>query len=106
MGALGSSPTYYDFDAFEEMQVTTGGTDATIATGGVVLNMVTKRGTNEWRGSGRYYDTKDAWQGKTSFDKNKLGKPGPWQGSAFDPTNPQASAQPSFARGNRIVEVK
>ena len=53
MAALGSSPGYYDFDAFEEMQVTTGGSDASIATGGVVLNMVTKRGTNEWRGSAR-----------------------------------------------------
>src|SRR4029079_14864611 len=50
MSALGSSPTYYDFDAFEEMQVSTGGTDASLATGGVVLNMVTKRGTNDWRG--------------------------------------------------------
>ncbi|HZF12911.1 MAG TPA: carboxypeptidase regulatory-like domain-containing protein, partial [Thermoanaerobaculia bacterium] len=100
MGALGASPTYYDFDAFEEMQVTTGGTDATIATGGVVLNMVTKRGTNEWRGSGRYYDTKSAWQDSTSFDKGKLGKPGPWQGGSANQL-----AQPSFARGNRIVEV-
>ena len=52
MAAIGSSPTYYDFDAFEEIQVTTGGTDVSIATGGVQLNMVTKRGTNEWRGIG------------------------------------------------------
>jgi hypothetical protein len=89
MGALGGSPTYYDFDAFEEMQVTTGGTDATIATGGVVLNMVTKRGTNEWRGSGRYYDTRQAWQSSTSFDNSELGK-----------------GQKPFQRANRIVEVK
>ena len=27
MGALGASPTYYDFDMFQEMQVTTGGAD-------------------------------------------------------------------------------
>ena len=27
MAALGSSPAYYDFDSFEEMQVTTGGSD-------------------------------------------------------------------------------
>ena len=54
MASLGSSPGYYDFDAFEEMTVTTGGSDATVATGGVVVNLVTKRGTNEWRGSGRY----------------------------------------------------
>jgi hypothetical protein len=88
MAALGSSPAYYDFDAFEEMQVTTGGSDTTIATGGVVLNMVTKRGTNEWRGSGRYYyDTKD-WQSNSNT------------GSVdFPPT------QPPFKQGNRIVNV-
>ena len=35
MSALGSSPSYYDFDMFQEMQVTTGGTDARQATPGV-----------------------------------------------------------------------
>ncbi len=57
VGALGSSPTYYDFDAFEEMQVTTGGSDPRIQTPGVQLNMVTKRGTNDLRGSLRYFNT-------------------------------------------------
>src|SRR5947208_2652677 len=38
--ATGSSPTYYDFGAFEEMQITTGGTDPRIQTAGVQLNMV------------------------------------------------------------------
>lgn len=54
MGATGSSPTYYDFDTFEELNVTTGGSDPRIQTAGVQLNMVTKRGTNDYRGSGRY----------------------------------------------------
>jgi Carboxypeptidase regulatory-like domain len=62
VGALGSSPTYYDFDSFEEMQVTTGGTDVRIQTPGVQLNMVTKRGTNDLRGSARYFTTKNEWQ--------------------------------------------
>ena len=57
VGALGSSPTYYDFDAFDEMQVTTGGTDVRIQTAGVQLNMVTKRGTNDFSGSGRFLHT-------------------------------------------------
>ena len=57
VGALGSSPTYYDFDAFDEMQVTTGGTDVRIQTPGVQLNMVTKRGTNDLNGSARYLHT-------------------------------------------------
>src|SRR4029078_2346670 len=42
MAALGSSPAYYDFDAFEEMQVTTGGSEHTIATRGGGLHLVTK----------------------------------------------------------------
>jgi Carboxypeptidase regulatory-like domain len=68
MAALGSSPSYYDFDAFQEMQVTTGGTDTTIATGGVVINMVTKRGTNQWRGSGRFFDTPGSTAAASSFN--------------------------------------
>src|SRR4051812_14061090 len=88
MAALGSSPAYYDFDAFEEMQVTTGGSDTTIATGGVVLNMVTKRGTNEWRGSGRYYYDDKSWQSNTDT------------GSVDFPAN-----QVAFKQGNRIVNV-
>lgn len=62
MAATGSSPAYYDFDAFEEIQVTTGGTDPRVQTPGAQLNMVTKRGTNDFRGSGRYYLTDAEWQ--------------------------------------------
>jgi hypothetical protein len=66
VGALGSSPTYYDFDSFEEMQVTTGGTDVRIQTPGVQLNMVTKRGTNDLKGSARYFTTQNEWQSEPS----------------------------------------
>src|SRR5439155_11027497 len=62
MGATGSSPLYFDFDSFEEMQVTTGGSDPRIQTPGVQLNMVTKRGTNDFRGSGRYFYTPGSYQ--------------------------------------------
>jgi Carboxypeptidase regulatory-like domain/TonB-dependent Receptor Plug Domain len=55
MAALGSSPTYYDFDMFQEMQVTTGGADVTDPTPGAQLNFVLKSGTNNLLGSGRYY---------------------------------------------------
>src|SRR5262249_24862051 len=37
MGATGSSPLYFDFDSFEEMQITTGGSDPRIQTPGVQL---------------------------------------------------------------------
>jgi hypothetical protein len=55
MAALGSSPTYYDFDMFQEIQATTGGADVANATPGVQLNFVLRSGTNAWRGSSRYY---------------------------------------------------
>jgi len=55
MGSLGASPTYYDFDMFQEMQVTTGGADPANATPGVQLNFVLRSGTAKWRGSSRYY---------------------------------------------------
>ncbi len=58
MAATGASPTYYDFDQFAEMSFTTGGTDASKNSAGVQVNLVTKRGTNEFRGSGRFYSTK------------------------------------------------
>jgi hypothetical protein len=66
MGATGSSPLYFDFDSFEEMQVTTGGSDPRIETPGVQLNMVTKRGTNDIRGSGRYMYTPNSLQAKAT----------------------------------------
>ena len=42
MSALGSSPSYYDFDMFQEIAITTGGADAQSATPGVGLNFVLK----------------------------------------------------------------
>ena len=52
MAATGSSPTYYDFDAFQEMTINTGGVDVTQQTGGVGINLVTKSGTDSFKGSG------------------------------------------------------
>jgi len=51
----GSSTIYFDLDAFEEMTITTGGSDVTSQTGGVVLNMVTRRGGNKLSLAGRFY---------------------------------------------------
>ena len=59
MAATGSSPIYYDFDMLEEMQVSTGGADVTQQTGGVGINLVTKSGTDRFKGSGRYLLTDD-----------------------------------------------
>src|SRR6516165_8425643 len=59
LSATGSSPTYYDFDMFEEMTINTGGVDVTQQTGGVGINLVTRSGSDKFRGSGRYYQTNE-----------------------------------------------
>ena len=57
MATAGASPTYFDYDAFDEIQISTGGNDIKQATGGVGLNFVVKRGTNQFRGTARGYYT-------------------------------------------------
>lgn len=57
-----SSPTYYDFDSFEEINVTKGGSDASQQGGGVQVNFITKSGGNQLRGSARYYDTNQKFE--------------------------------------------
>jgi len=58
----GGSSMYYDFDAFEEISISTAGNDPSMQTGGIHINFVTKRGGNQWRGSGRFYLTDGALQ--------------------------------------------
>ena len=65
MNAVGASATYFDFGAFEEVQFTVASTDVTIATSGVTINQVTKRGTNEWRGNARFLRTDGEYQAST-----------------------------------------
>lgn len=73
------SPTFYDFDQFSQVEVGTGGSEITKLASGVSLNMVTKRGTNEFRGSARYLVTDaDGYfgilkQGESTVDPDELG---------------------------------
>ncbi|MCI0411786.1 TonB-dependent receptor plug domain-containing protein [bacterium] len=67
--SLGGSPTYFDFDAFEELQISTGGNDASIGTSGVVVNIVTKRGGNQWEGNASYFYSGDSLQGDNTPDE-------------------------------------
>jgi hypothetical protein len=67
MATTGTSTFYYDFDSFEQIQVSTGSTDPSVRTPGVHLNMVTKRGTNELKGSGRFFTTDEQWQSEATI---------------------------------------
>src|SRR5690349_2907313 len=63
--AIGAAGFYYDFDAFDDIQVSTGAHDITVPTSGVFLNMVTKSGGDRW--SGR---TTFAWLGDATQTQN------------------------------------
>lgn len=65
----GSSPMYFDFDTFEEMQVVTSGQDASVQTGGVAINMVTRRASNNFKGVGRIFWTGKQLQGNNLTDE-------------------------------------
>jgi len=62
MQATGTSDFYYDFDSFQEMQISTGGSDPRLRTPGVQINLVSKRGTNDIAGSGRFFWTDKQFQ--------------------------------------------
>ena len=55
----GRSPTcrrtprrsYFNFDSFEQIQVTTGGGDVSVQSSGLAINLVTKSGSNKFKGT-------------------------------------------------------
>jgi len=69
MSAAGASPTYFDFDAFDEIQISTSGQDIRQPTGGAGLNFVVKRGTNSLSGTARGYFTSDELEGSNVPDE-------------------------------------
>ena len=75
-----SSPTYFDFDSFDEIQITTGGSDASQQGAGVQINFVTKSGGNKFRGSGRFFDTNERFEANNITDAQRdLGASAPSQ---------------------------
>jgi hypothetical protein len=68
MAATGSSSVYFDFDSFQEISFTTGGADASVQTGGVNLNFITRSGGNAMRGSGRYFVSDNNYQSTNITD--------------------------------------
>ncbi len=57
-----SSPFYFDFDMFQEMNIVTGGSEAKSATGGIQMNFMLRSGTNQFHGQWKTYFENDAMQ--------------------------------------------
>lgn len=66
--AIGAAGFYYDFDAFDDIQVSTGAHDITVPTSGVFLNMLTKSGGDRWAGRTTFTWLGDATQGQNIDD--------------------------------------
>ena len=57
-----SSPTYWDFDQFQEVRINTGGADVRNQTPGAAVDVVLKSGTNQYHGSLRGYFANEGMQ--------------------------------------------
>src|SRR5206468_3877707 len=66
--SIGAAGFYYDFDAFDDIQVSTGSHDITVPTSGVFLNMITKTGGNKWNGGTTFTYLNDSMQGRNDTD--------------------------------------
>jgi len=71
MAAIGSSAAYFNYDNFDEIQVSTAGQDIKQPTGGVGLNFVVKRGTNQFHGALRGYATGEGLEATNVPDELK-----------------------------------
>ena len=82
MAAIGASTTYFDFNVFEEVQFTTGGLDPRQQTGGLGINLVSKRGSNALSAAGRTYFSNDDLQGENISESAEGRRPGGQSDSA------------------------
>lgn len=64
--SAGAASQYYDFDAFDEIQIQTAATDITAFTAGAQVNLVTKRGSNRLSGGARGYWADENFQSQNT----------------------------------------
>lgn len=67
--AIGAADFYYDYDSFEEIEVSTGAHGPEAQTPGVYINLVTKTGGNEYHGAGQFYLTDGEMQAGNIDDR-------------------------------------
>jgi hypothetical protein len=65
----GGTNTFFDFDTFDQVEVSTGGSILDLQQPGTTINVVTKRGTNEIKGSARWLYAGDRFQSNNLPDE-------------------------------------
>jgi hypothetical protein len=75
-GGGGSTMLYYDQGMFDEVNYQTSAIPAEVMTGGIYLNMVTKSGSNRWRGDTKYFFADKDWQSVNDKEAKSLGLAG------------------------------
>lgn len=98
--AIGYTQFYYDYDAFEEIQVSVGAQDLSVPSGGLFLNMVTKSGTDQFHGKADFY-----YQGHQTQSSN-IGTDLLDQGLSPTAGNVQFVSDANFQIGGPIVKNK
>jgi carboxypeptidase family protein len=87
-----SSPTYFNFDSLEQIQVTNGGGDVSVQSSGLSINIVTKSGSNVFKG------TAHGTFENSSMESNNVSL------SQFNAANIPGSAN-GFLSGNPIKKI-
>ena len=72
----GATMLYYDQGMFDQITYQTSAIPAEVLTGGIYLNMVTKSGSNRWRGDMKYFFADSDWQSDNDDDAVAAGLPG------------------------------
>ncbi len=60
--AIGAAPAYINVSSYEELQINYGANDIMSQTGGVQINLITKRGSNKYSGTFYLDVERNAWQ--------------------------------------------
>jgi hypothetical protein len=66
MDETGTTTFYYDFGSLQEFQIVTSGADPSVRTPGAQVNMVSKRGSNDFSGTGRIVWADEALQAEAT----------------------------------------
>jgi hypothetical protein len=98
--AQGFSMNYYIPSAFENIQVSTGAQDIAIGTGGVLINMVTKSGTNTYQGLA-LQTYQSAGTQASNVDENLLSK-----GFRPDANSTELISNTNFQLGGPVLRNK